>query len=119
VNVISTLLDRVAEARAKVAEVQAEIEAVAGDLLKLKARFETEVKDLEAQAKNQARFIPISQRHTLHGSTLQLVWTVRRDFEESDLQALASKYGITPAELDACKTDKGYWSVRQYKGTGH
>ena len=115
-NVIAGLLDRAAEARARVLEVKAEIQAVAGKLLELQARFEREAKGLEDQAKAKAKYIPFEQRHTLHGSSLQLVWSERHDWSPEALAALAGKYGIPLQELDACKSETGYWSVRKYEG---
>jgi hypothetical protein len=108
-SVITALLDKLFVERQALQAAQASIPV---DIQAAINEAEGRVKCLEAEVKSKAKFVPGSQAHTLVGSRLQLVWSVRKAWDESDLQALATRYNIPPAELDACKKGTGGWSIR-------
>lgn len=112
---ISNLLDILFDKRNELITVQDEIKSACPALVERQECLENAIADLEAEIKGKAKFIPVSQAHTLVGKALQLVWTTATVKNEVDLVALddlAKKHGFdVPFHL--VETRSAFWSIKK------
>lgn len=111
--IIANILDTLSRYRDSIALIDSQIRAICSDLYRQRDAIETKAKILETEAKAKAEFIPLASRHTLRGTSLQLVYNKSSKWNESNLIHLCGKYGIPQDELNACKDASHYWSIRK------
>lgn len=114
-SVIANLLDELSCARECKDTVTSKIEQAVPELVAELAIAEQNVITLEKQIKDKAKFVPVTQAHTLVGKLLQLVWTPGRVAWDSEaLQNLAVEFGIPDEKLAECQVQgSGFWSIRK------
>lgn len=101
---ITNLLDELADCREQITQVEAEIRALTPDLQEQLSTLTTQAEGLEKSAKDAAKFFPLTQRHSLKGKFLQLVWkpaSVKKEVNQERLAALAAEFGIPQNAIDA------------------
>jgi hypothetical protein len=114
-TVITALLNTLAIRRSTMECLKAQVRAAAGSLADDLDKAEAEVKALEADVKDKAKFVPDSQAHTLKGDSLQLVWTKGKKALDEDLTVKALQAaGWTQDAIDGLyTTGTGFWSIRK------
>jgi hypothetical protein len=111
-SVIAGLLDNIYDRQVRVGSLKARIRILAGPLFDEVEVLEDEITRITKEAKVKAEFIPITARHTLKGSALQLVFSETAKWDNDKLEALAVKYFLPANELDACRVKNHVWSIR-------
>jgi hypothetical protein len=111
-SVIAGLLDNIYDRQVRVGSLKARIRVLAGSLFDEVEVLEDEITRITKEAKVKAEFIPITARHTLKGSALQLVFSETAKWDTDALAALAVKYDIPTSEIGACLVKNHVWSIR-------
>lgn len=114
-STIANLLDQLADARECAFDWECKVQEAAAWEVARWDESKAEVERLEKEIKSKAKFVPVSQAHTLIGRLLQLVWTPGRAAWDGDaLRELAGEFGIPENRLAECQTQgSGFWSIRK------
>jgi hypothetical protein len=104
---IRTLLDQIAMKEAEIARMEEELRDEMPEFFHRYDQAQNELKRLQNDAKNRAKYIPNAKKQTIAGRTLQMIWKTGR-YSAAELEKLARGLGATVQDLEKCR-GKGFW----------